>query len=631
MSNADSDSTNGCQISRGRIWHVAIHGDDRAFGTVDAPLRSIQCAADHARAGDVIEIHEGIYRERIDPPRGGISAGRRIVFRAGAGEKVEIRGSEVVDGWVHVSVDTWTVTIPNEMFGSFNPFAELIAGDWFYPRGRTPHSGCVYLNGVPRAEADNLESVLTTSDKTRPTWFAEVKESTTTLWAQFPEGQPSDGLVEVNARRCVFYPSRPGINFITVSGLILRHSATNWAPPTAEQVGLIGTHWSRGWIIEDNVVSHSRCCGLTLGKYGDEFDNQSANSAEGYVDTIRRALDTGKWSRQHIGGHIVRRNRISHCGQGGIVGSMGCAFSTVIENNISDINGLEGWFGDEIAGIKFHGAVDCLIAHNRVRRVHGPYPGIWLDWMTQGTRISGNLLYENDRDIYMEVNHGPFIVDNNFFLSRQSIIEQSEGGAYVHNWIGGKVCSQQRDGRHTPVLKSHDTTIVRIDVITGGHSVWANNVFSSPPQDDSDSSDLQAWSWRHGLGDLATFPSMRLMGNLYGQGVSPLPQEDGSMQLDIPIRCKFQTTDDGESVLSFEPLLSSVAKFETTLITSRLLGRVEVAAGARFENPDGSALSVDRDYFQQKRNLNRPTPGPVEATANMAKSIVIWPKLDLAE
>ena len=63
----------------------------------------------------------------------------------------------------------------------------------------------------------------------------------------------------------------------------MRHAATPWAPPTAEQVGLIGTHWSKGWIIEDNVVSHSICSGIALGKYGDEFDNTSADTAEGYV------------------------------------------------------------------------------------------------------------------------------------------------------------------------------------------------------------------------------------------------------------------------------------------------------------------------------------------------------------
>ncbi|MDA3926745.1 MAG: hypothetical protein PF904_18825 [Kiritimatiellae bacterium] len=61
------------------------------------------------------------------------------------------------------------------------------------------------------------------------------------------------------------------------------------APPTAEQSGLIGNHWSKGWIIEDNTISHSVCSGIALGKHGDEFDNTSANSAEEDFCSFSRA------------------------------------------------------------------------------------------------------------------------------------------------------------------------------------------------------------------------------------------------------------------------------------------------------------------------------------------------------
>jgi len=45
--------------------------------------------------------------------------------------------------------------------------------------------------------------------------------------------------------------------------------SNTWAPPTAQQIGLIGTHWSKGWIIENNTIRYSVCTGVTLGKYGD--------------------------------------------------------------------------------------------------------------------------------------------------------------------------------------------------------------------------------------------------------------------------------------------------------------------------------------------------------------------------
>ena len=57
-----------------------------------------------AQPGDVITIHQGVYRERIAPPRGGRSDRKRIVYQAARGEKVEIKGSEVVKGWVKVQV-----------------------------------------------------------------------------------------------------------------------------------------------------------------------------------------------------------------------------------------------------------------------------------------------------------------------------------------------------------------------------------------------------------------------------------------------------------------------------------------------------------------------------------------------
>ena len=47
----------------------------------------------------------------------------------------------------------------------------------------------------------------------------------------------------------------------------MRQAATPWSGAMSEQIGLIGTHWSKGWIIEENVISHSMNTGITLGRY----------------------------------------------------------------------------------------------------------------------------------------------------------------------------------------------------------------------------------------------------------------------------------------------------------------------------------------------------------------------------
>ena len=145
----------------GKEFHVSTKGDDAQDGSVAHPFKTIMAAANVAMPGDVITVHAGVYRESIVPPRGGDSHERRITYQAAPGEKVEIKGSEMVRGWEKVNNDTWTVKVPNTFFGKFNPFAELIKGDWFWPqKGRKDHRGAVYINGDWLMEAWTLDSVL---------------------------------------------------------------------------------------------------------------------------------------------------------------------------------------------------------------------------------------------------------------------------------------------------------------------------------------------------------------------------------------------------------------------------------------------------------------------------------------
>ncbi|MHC4282320.1 MAG: right-handed parallel beta-helix repeat-containing protein [Planctomycetota bacterium] len=454
-----------------REYHVSVKGDDTDKGTAKAPFQTISRAAEVAQPDDVVTVHEGVYRERINPPRGGESDQKRIVYRAGPGEKAIIKGSEVIKDWQKVQNNTWKVSIPNSFFGDFNPYSDLIHGDWFNPRGRKHHTGAVYLNGHWLTEAAKMDDVLKPAGNT-PRWFGKVDETNTIIWAQFKDANPNEAEVEINVRQAVFYPSKPGINYITVRGFKMMHAATPWAPPTAEQIGLIGTHWSKGWIIENNDIRYSVCTGITLGKHGDKFDNTSQNSAEGYVKTIERATARG-WSRENIGHHIVRNNYIAHCEQAGIVGSMGPVFSTVTGNTIHDIHVRRLFTGAEMAGIKFHGAVDTLISRNHIYRTSR---GIWLDWMTQGTRVTRNLLHDNgpSEDLFVEVNHGPFMVDNNILLSGNGILVNSQGAAYVHNLIAGRIRVHVGERRLTPYLKAHSTEVAGLHGNASGDERYYN-------------------------------------------------------------------------------------------------------------------------------------------------------------
>ena len=56
------------------------------------------------------------------------------------------------------------------------------------------------------------------------------------------------------------------MNYITVRGFEMAQAASPWTPPTADQPGLLGAHWSKGWIIENNILHDAKCSGISLGK-----------------------------------------------------------------------------------------------------------------------------------------------------------------------------------------------------------------------------------------------------------------------------------------------------------------------------------------------------------------------------
>jgi alpha-L-arabinofuranosidase len=585
----------GTQKAPGREYHVSVGGDDGADGSPVSPLRTISAAARLAQPGDVVTVHEGVYRERVAPLRGGDSDQMRIVYQAAPGQRAVIKGSEVVKGWQKVQNDSWKVTVPNSFFGEFNPYSNLIQGDWFNPKGRDHHTGAVYFEGHWLTESASLDEVLTPVGST-PLWFGQVDETNTTIWAQFKDIDPNRAEVEINVRQTVFYPDRPGVNFVTVRGFTMMHAATPWAPPTAEQIGLIGTHWSKGWIIENNEISYSTCVGITLGKYGDQWDNTSQNTAVGYVETINRAVKNG-WSKDTIGHHVVRQNRISHCEQAGIVGSLGAVFSTISGNTIRDIHIRRLFTGAEMAGIKFHAAIDTEISHNHIYRTTR---GIWLDWMTQGTRVTRNLLHNNgpQEDLFVEVNHGPFLVEHNLFLSPIALSDWSQGGAYAHNLFAGRILQRPELKRETPFHKPHSTQVAGLRNIEGGDNRFFNNIFV-------DYEGLAPYNQVDEPGQMA--------GNVFLKGARPSTYEQDPL-VEADFDPGIQLTEEPEGVYLHMSLDRAwTEKRCRQLVTTQSLGKAKIP-GLVYEQPDGSSYRLDTDYLGTKRNPANPYPGPFEMT-----------------
>ncbi len=628
------------------VYHVAKHGSDQSCGDAARPFLTIQRAAEAAVAGDTVVVHAGEYREWVKPKNGGLDNNCRILYRAAEDERVVIKGSERICHWEPEGDHVWKVTLDSAFFGDYNPYTTEISGDWLVdPRESCIHTGDVYINGVSLFEAADLESVrhpvkreyspyetwemrrerIWNAEDSMMQWYCRTDEGKTTIYANFCEMDPNEEVVEINVRPCCFYPEKRGLDYITVSGFEMAHAATNWAPPTAYQVGMLGPNWAKGWIIENNILHDSKCSAISLGKEDTTGDNEFTkyHRKPGYqyqMEAVFRASDIG-WSREQVGSHIVRGNTIYHCGQTGVVGHLGCIFSEIYENEISYIGTKHEFYGHEIAGIKLHAAIDVQIHDNHI---HHCSLGTWLDWQAQGTRVSGNLYHHNDRDFMIEVTHGPYLVDNNVFASPYSIVNAAQGGAYVHNLVMGFMVHYPVLNRSTPYHYPHSTKLLGTVPTYGSDDRWYQNIFVGGKEEGrhygTDTYEGAAVSmeeyiqryWEAGAADIETYESIRqpayIDNNIYLQGAAGFTREEHSWSGSAG---DFITLTEEEDGVYLEAQLGEGAfTLPTGYITTKLLGRPRITE-AGYENPDGSPVRIDRDMLGRERPA-APVPGPLQ-------------------
>ena len=94
----------------GRDYHVATTGSDANAGSLSAPYRTVQKAADRMVAGDVCLIHAGTYRETVKPANSG-REGSPLVFTAYQDDEAVINGCESLTGWTNVSGSIYKTTV----------------------------------------------------------------------------------------------------------------------------------------------------------------------------------------------------------------------------------------------------------------------------------------------------------------------------------------------------------------------------------------------------------------------------------------------------------------------------------------------------------------------------------------
>ena len=635
-------------------------------GSQARPFKHINDAAKIARPGDEVLVAPGIYREYVDPVNAGTEEAP-ITYRSTEPLGAVITGAEEIKSWLPYEGSVWMARIPNSLFGNYNPYTTYVYGDWYFA-GRSKHTGCVYLNGKALYEADSLEACLKGEvyecswepEASVYKWYAQQEGNETVLYANFQGADPNRENVEINVRRECFMPSKTGVNYITVSGFTVTQAATTWAPPAAYQDGMIGPHWSKGWIIEDCDISNSKCAGISLGKYYDPDNDHyfTTKHVKSPTQMERDAVCRGQyhgWLKEKVGSHIVRRCNIHHCEQGGIIGRMGGVFSLIEDNHIHHINNMMELGGAEIAGIKMHAAIDVVYRRNYI---HHCTMGIWCDWEAQGTRITQNLFHDNQRpafakqlkggmmsqDIFVEVGHGPTLIDNNILLSEASLRMATEGVAMVHNLIcGALTCVGGGTGpRYTPYHIPHRTEVMGFMTILHGDDRFYNNIFvqkwpAAPFTVIHDSDDGQDEENRevgtHVMDEYPTYeewiaqfdmdtdtPDMAKLapahegrlpvwveGNAYLGGAKACKNEiNGLVNGEQPVQVEVEL-ENGRPVLSTN-VYELLEGFTGRRIDTQVLGKA-FEPEEYFENPDGTPITFDQDYFGGHRGAH-PLPGP---------------------
>jgi len=292
--------------------------------------------------------------------------------------------------------------------------------------------------------------------------------------------------------------------------------------------------------------------------------------------------------------------------------------------------------------------------------------GIWCDWEAQGTRITGNLLHDNERpkyavwqeggmgsqDLFVEVGHGPTLIDNNILMSKYALFFATEGVALVHNLILGSFI-QVGGGtgpRYTPYHIRHRTEVAGFNTILHGDDRFYNNVFArvrktvyddvtkkSKPEDSypgtyhfDDYPTYEEWiknfdldNPRPDMGKLAKYHYEEHLpvwaaGNVYLGGAKPWKKEKNKL-VDKKAEVKVELVEKNGHCTVKTNMFDFMKDFTAGIVTSDILGKA-FQPEQRFENPDGSAITFDSDYFGDHRGLCA-VPGPFVGKESLKKAV----------
>jgi len=182
--------------------------------------------------------------------------------------------------------------------------------------------------------------------------------------------------------------------------------------------------------------------------------------------------------------------------------------------------------------------------------------------------------------------------------------------------------------RATPYHFPHSTQVAGVRSIHGGEHRFYNNIFvrGYPQLEENKQGRGRNIRWLgYGLEPFGHTSFVVLAaGNVYLNGAKPHPEEKSPLVLadadpDVQLRA---TGGRVELILTVDARMLAV---KTPFITTEFLGKTLIS-GLPFENPDGSPLVIDRDYFGRLRSRESPAAGPFEDIHQGRVKLTVWPQ-----
>jgi len=411
----------------------AKNAADAGPGTKDRPFKSIGHAAQVIQPGERVVIASGVYREFIQPARGGNGPDSVISYEAAPGATVVVKGSAVVKDWkpsegwnfgvdpqTKKPVKAWELKLDPKLFpNGYNPFeVDNVIGNKTWLRYSEDNMatyfrrrGLVFVDGHP------LEPVETASDLGNSTrslnyfkkifWsplFKEFQPEAGKVWIE-PNGvtlhirlanddDPANHTIEITTQEQVFSPAQRYQQYIRVKGITFMHAGNGFPVP---QRGMVSVNRGNHFIFEDDTFEWANSVGLDIGN-----EDWAASRPP-----------------QPVGFDVIRGNTFRYCGIEGLGGTGGPQDTLVDKNLFEWIGWQDAAMMSESGGTKMHVAHNLLFRNNVVRHIrHGN--GIWLDIGNKNVRITGNVFADipgdvNPHAVHIEGSDDLNQIDNNIF------------------------------------------------------------------------------------------------------------------------------------------------------------------------------------------------------------------------